>query len=529
MTHINKYHNNNNPDIPYQYVGNVWYLLPIFLSIVGGVIAYILLRNRDPRKARSTLLMGIGIFVLFIAFVIVLGTQTPEHADLIPLFQYVKIVGNTLRILNLNIVVPVKAEIATLTKSIAPEHAEPNSVVPVATGIVDENQDTVTKMSVAAIKDQAMEVPYELLVEYNDAYVGDIIHYTGHVVGVLNNDDKSYALKVEVYDTDDRVLAQDMLIWSNYTPSTDKERKMISHIAGNSGGVFTFASSDNAVNVWATLSGIRDFNIMFDTSKIPESRVLILEMLAEGSISDSMDPVLEPATHTISYDHIPDYVDASVVTAALEDAAHAWETDNPSINFEIVQGDADIKIRWSQWMPNDLLGKYSSFNTMLGNKTVTKHEINIRLGQDDCSSNYQQFSHGILKHTIAHEIGHYLGLRHIDDPNNLMYADGFLDDMTDDIFSYQRQGYTIPTIAKADHKFIITENLLQQIQQIKNELATAMEERANLKNTDSVNRSMLDSNKEKINLLTQNMAILEDQMQCIGESETLWNILSKIS
>ena len=509
MTHINKYHNNNNPDIPYQYVGNVWYLLPIFLSIVGGVIAYILLRNRDPRKARSTLLMGIGIFVLFIAFVIVLGTQTPEHAE--P-----------------NSVVPVCEDCGEHITYSKPEHAEPNSVVPVATGIVDENQDTVTKMSVAAIKDQAMEVPYELLVEYNDAYVGDIIHYTGHVVGVLNNDDKSYALKVEVYDTDDRVLAQDMLIWSNYTPSTDKERKMISHIAGNS-GVFTFASSDNAVNVWATLSGIRDFNIMFDTSKIPESRVLILEMLAEGSISDSMDPVLEPATHTISYDHIPDYVDASVVTAALEDAAHAWETDNPSINFEIVQGDADMKIRWSQWMPNDLLGKYSSFNTMLGNKTVTKHEISIRLGQDDCSSNYQQFSHGILKHTIAHEIGHYLGLRHIDDPNNLMYADGFLDDMTDDIFSYQRQGYTIPTIAKADHKFIITENLLQQIQQIKNELATAMEERANLKNTDSVNRSMLDSNKEKINLLTQNMAILEDQMQCIGESETLWNILSKIS
>lgn len=41
-----------------------WYLLPIFLTIVGGVIAYFVLRHDDPQKARNCLVLGIVIFVV---------------------------------------------------------------------------------------------------------------------------------------------------------------------------------------------------------------------------------------------------------------------------------------------------------------------------------------------------------------------------------------------------------------------------------------------------------------------------------
>ena len=41
-----------------------WYLLPIFLTIVGGVIAYFVLRHDDPQKARNCLVFGIVIFVM---------------------------------------------------------------------------------------------------------------------------------------------------------------------------------------------------------------------------------------------------------------------------------------------------------------------------------------------------------------------------------------------------------------------------------------------------------------------------------
>ncbi len=37
----------------------LWYLLPIFLSIVGGVIAYFVLKGSDPITATNTLWVGL--------------------------------------------------------------------------------------------------------------------------------------------------------------------------------------------------------------------------------------------------------------------------------------------------------------------------------------------------------------------------------------------------------------------------------------------------------------------------------------
>ncbi len=51
-----------------------WYLLPIFFNIVGGAIAYFILRDDDPQKAKNCLWLGIvliaikiGLFVIFIS------------------------------------------------------------------------------------------------------------------------------------------------------------------------------------------------------------------------------------------------------------------------------------------------------------------------------------------------------------------------------------------------------------------------------------------------------------------------------
>ena len=46
---------------------NWWYLLPIFLGIIGGIIAYFALRKDDRQKAKKCLYLGlilgaIGIF-----------------------------------------------------------------------------------------------------------------------------------------------------------------------------------------------------------------------------------------------------------------------------------------------------------------------------------------------------------------------------------------------------------------------------------------------------------------------------------
>jgi len=40
-----------------------WYLFPILLGIIGGVIAYFLIRHDDPKKAKNCIIIGIILTV----------------------------------------------------------------------------------------------------------------------------------------------------------------------------------------------------------------------------------------------------------------------------------------------------------------------------------------------------------------------------------------------------------------------------------------------------------------------------------
>lgn len=44
-----------------------WYLAPILLSVVGGVVAYLALRGDDPRMARRCLVLGGAITAACVA------------------------------------------------------------------------------------------------------------------------------------------------------------------------------------------------------------------------------------------------------------------------------------------------------------------------------------------------------------------------------------------------------------------------------------------------------------------------------
>ena len=43
---------------------NCWYLVPIFLGLIGGIVAYFALRNDDRRKAKNCLFLGIILGVI---------------------------------------------------------------------------------------------------------------------------------------------------------------------------------------------------------------------------------------------------------------------------------------------------------------------------------------------------------------------------------------------------------------------------------------------------------------------------------
>lgn len=57
-----------------QSVSGAWWLLPIFLTWVGGLIAWAVTKGRDPQKAKKMLWWGIGLTFIygFIWFIIVL-------------------------------------------------------------------------------------------------------------------------------------------------------------------------------------------------------------------------------------------------------------------------------------------------------------------------------------------------------------------------------------------------------------------------------------------------------------------------
>jgi len=61
-----------------------WWLLPIFFSIIGGIIAWACIRDRDPRMAKNNLILGIILTVLpiIVTLIIFLGFITIPYLGL---------------------------------------------------------------------------------------------------------------------------------------------------------------------------------------------------------------------------------------------------------------------------------------------------------------------------------------------------------------------------------------------------------------------------------------------------------------
>jgi uncharacterized membrane protein YeaQ/YmgE (transglycosylase-associated protein family) len=57
---------------------NFWFLLPIFLGLIGGIIAYFVLRQDDPKKAKNCLYLGIVLAIIGIMINMLVLTQIPE-------------------------------------------------------------------------------------------------------------------------------------------------------------------------------------------------------------------------------------------------------------------------------------------------------------------------------------------------------------------------------------------------------------------------------------------------------------------
>ncbi len=61
---------------------SLWFLLPIVFNIVGGIIAFFIIKEDDPKKAKNCLYLGIvlaAIPILLIVIPIMIGITLLPH------------------------------------------------------------------------------------------------------------------------------------------------------------------------------------------------------------------------------------------------------------------------------------------------------------------------------------------------------------------------------------------------------------------------------------------------------------------
>ena len=70
------------PDKARQERSRVWYLMPIFFAIVGGIIAYFALKNDNKKLAKNCLWLGIIFTILGIVFeavIVIVSNDVINH------------------------------------------------------------------------------------------------------------------------------------------------------------------------------------------------------------------------------------------------------------------------------------------------------------------------------------------------------------------------------------------------------------------------------------------------------------------
>ena len=59
---------------------SMWYLLPILVGMIGGIIAYLAIRKDDPRKAKNCIYIGLVMVLIGILFnIMLLGVDVSNN------------------------------------------------------------------------------------------------------------------------------------------------------------------------------------------------------------------------------------------------------------------------------------------------------------------------------------------------------------------------------------------------------------------------------------------------------------------
>ncbi|HEU4832708.1 MAG TPA: hypothetical protein VFU18_08380, partial [Actinomycetota bacterium] len=65
------------PAQPQRRVSGAWWLLPIFMGWLGGLIAWLVNKDVDPKRARAMLVTGIAISAVVVILLVSAPPSTP--------------------------------------------------------------------------------------------------------------------------------------------------------------------------------------------------------------------------------------------------------------------------------------------------------------------------------------------------------------------------------------------------------------------------------------------------------------------
>ena len=97
----------------------------------------------------------------------------------------------------------------------------------------------------------------------------------------------------------------------------------------------------------------------------------------------------------------------------LNDSFNQWEQLNPNLHFrESTRIEANILVAWTI---EDLPDK------VVGHAHIGKGAMEVEIGDKNCNGWFELYSEETVQNIMMHEIGHSIGLTHVDDPQDLMY------------------------------------------------------------------------------------------------------------